>query len=429
MRIRRAIGTSLAVLGLAAGGRGEELPALPEKSLANYYHAALPESVEEHALSRFLFGGTPKLELRLAYERADLDDATNLQAANELSLRTRLSYRSGTLADSSFFLQLHHVWNPVDDFATPGGDGDLGHDTIADPDGTRLHQAYVDFGMIPATRVRVGVQEINLGDQRLIGAVDWRQNGQSFGGVRVTNTAVPRLTLDGAYVTEVYDILLHIDPDIADLILLHAEYAFDAALNAAAFVYLLDADADARDSATYGMRLHGRTRPVVYDATVALQTDYADGDHSASLLQGFVGSASLPVNVGVGYVRLSGGGGEDNFDTLFGTAHKFNGWADLFLASNGGGLSGGLEEVYVQATTQVWATDLIVRYHRFATTDTMANGFAGDYGDELDVEAVRKLYRNLTGRIGVAHYREGDDKALNPTADKQVFWVRLEYSF
>ena len=50
-----------------------------------------------------------------------------------------------------------------------------------------LHQGFIqaDFGEDGWLGTRVGRQEVNLGGQRLVGAVGWTQQGRSFDGVRV----------------------------------------------------------------------------------------------------------------------------------------------------------------------------------------------------------------------------------------------------
>ena len=60
-------------------------------------------------LTQALKSGTPSLELRLSYEYSDLDDPADHDAANALTLRTRLGYRSGDFMTTNAFLQFHDM--------------------------------------------------------------------------------------------------------------------------------------------------------------------------------------------------------------------------------------------------------------------------------------------------------------------------------
>ncbi|MCD6389114.1 MAG: hypothetical protein DRP37_01710 [Thermodesulfobacteriota bacterium] len=112
-----------------------------------------------------------------------------------------------------------------------------------DPNGSRVHQAYLDFTGIPDTTVRPGRQEIILDDARLIGNVNWRQNGQSFDAVSITNESVPDVTLFGSYINQVNTITLD-DLDLDSLILLNSRYTGIKDQSITAFCYLLDTEDD-----------------------------------------------------------------------------------------------------------------------------------------------------------------------------------------
>ncbi len=378
--------------------------------------------------------GQASIQLRLGFEYSSTDDA--LAPARGLNLRLRLGYRTAEYRDTSAFIQFHGLANLVEDFRFPGG-GEAGRDVIGDPDGERVHQAYVDYTGVPDTRLRLGRQEIVLDDARLIGNVNWRQNGQSFDAVSFSNQSIPGLTLYGALIGQVNTIFLtHVDLD--HLILLNARYAIDDQNNLTAFSYLLDTEIStptAQDSATYGVRANGQLADIVrYDIAYAYQGDYQDGKrHNGDMINAFVGLNLEAVGFGIGYNRISGQDGKDlPFSTLYSTAHKFNGWADQFLATNAGTLAGGLEDVYVQVGTSILDAKVLLRYHMFDTTENSAGGtrFDKNYGDEIDLDITRGITENLTGQIRLAYYNETDGKnTSNPTTDEEVAWLRLLYKY
>jgi len=205
----------------------------------------------------------------------------------------------------------------------------------------------------------------------------------------------------------------------------------------AAFCYLLDTEVDtddARDSATYGLRANGKLAMIKYDLTYAHQSDYEDGeDHDGDMFNLFLGSSLIGIDFGAGYSYISGQDGDDRaFDTLFSTAHKFNGWADQFLATNGGGLANGLEDYYVQASTKCkfLGVKFVAVYHYFDSTEDV-NGFDDSYGDEIDLLMVKKFNDNLSGLLKYGYYNEENHSAAftKTHGDEEIFWARLTYKF
>ncbi len=352
--------------------------------------------------------------------------------------------------DSNAYIQLQNVTNLMEQYSFVEGThlkagGDKANDSIADPDGSRVQQAYIDVKALPDHLFRIGRQEIILDDARLIGNINWRQNGQSFDALSVTNTSFQDLKLFASYINQVNTIYLgHMDLD--KLILLHADYSGIKAADISAFCYLLDDDDNprtkaekraSRDSATYGLRVKGDL-PVTqelmlkYALDYAHQSDFEDGDdHRADMFNTFIGAKVSMFDLGAGYSYLSGQDGHHRpFDTLFSTTHKFNGWADQFVSTNGGGLRDGLQDAYVQVGTDYMGVKLTAVYHYFDTSEN--EYFDGNYGDEIDLLANRKITDNLSGLLSFAYYSQDDEKAngyLNPTRDEQVFWARLHYVF
>ncbi len=54
---------------------------------------------------------------------------------------------------------------------------------VADPENIELNRAQISY-LVDGTGVTVGRQRINLGNQRFVGSVGWRQNEQTFDAVR-----------------------------------------------------------------------------------------------------------------------------------------------------------------------------------------------------------------------------------------------------
>jgi len=369
---------------------------------------------------------------QLSYEYSDFDDAEGLKPAKGLTLRSRIAFKTAEYNGFSFYIQGHNVSYAIDDFRYPGG-GNPEYDVIADPDGSRIHQMYFDLKMFSNSKLRVGRQEILLDDVRLIGNVGWRQNGQSFDAVTFTNTTNKnKLTL--SYINQVNTIFLT-SVDLDSLILINNTYKTGKDSFVTAFAYLLDTESTeptSRDCGTYGLRVVDRLFDMKLDVTYAIQEDYADGEgHGGDmwnvlLTDKFIGGTTF----GLGLNRISGQNNNDRpFDTLYSTAHKYNGWADQFLATNGGTLVNGLLDIYAQIKGKAMGGSWTLVYHDFDTTET-GQGFEEKYGTEFDGVFVKKINKNLKYLLKFAKYNaKSYADAINPTHDETVYWGRIIYTF
>jgi len=377
-----------------------------------------------------LTGGSADVGVLTSFEYKNRDDSTS--PGKQLSIRTRIGYETGVFHGVKLYAQFHNLTNAWEEFRHAEG-GETDRDLIADPDGNRLYKAYADYVALPETRVRLGRQEIILDDARLLGNIGWRLNGQSFDALTLTNKSFKDLTLFAGYVNQVNGIdLSHTDLD--HFYLVNARYAGIKDHSIALYTYLLDTESTAdtaRDSATYGIRLEGKPGLLHYYVDYTLQRDFADGEnHDADMLNAFLGAQVSPFDVGLGYSYISGQDGDDRpFDTLFSTAHKFNGLADVFLATNRGGLTGGLQDYYAQASAKALGCKLTLVYHYFDTADDAA--FDGVYGDEIDVVLARPIGEHLSVLLKYANFMqdEAESNGANPVVDTEIFTARVEYKF
>lgn len=363
-------------------------------------------------IKQALVGGTPSLEILAGYEYSDLDN-NGANAAHAVLTRTRLNYQTGAYKGFDAFVQAQYV-GPINDHFSPEGQG---YDTVADPESFRFHQAYLAYTGYDS-QARVGAQEINLDNDRFIGNVAWRLNAQSFNAASVANHSISNLTLFYAYADSINRTDGEMDHD-RQYHLLNAEYQMCENNKASAFAYLQRNDGAGLDKLdTYGLRTWGKNDIVSHDIMVALQRDAYYGS--------VFGELDLdPVDVGGGVEYISGGNElNERFQTLDGTAHKFNGWADQFLGT-GGGLNGGLVDFYGQVSaTACEKLKLTGVYHIFNTADETTTGFSGIYGHEIDLMAKYPVCKNFDVLTAIAYYDKVDNDAGNFTNDETVFWLR-----
>jgi hypothetical protein len=103
------------------------------------------------------------------------------------------------------------------------------------------------------------------------------------------------------------------------------------------------------------------------------------------------------------------------FRTPLATLHKFQGWADMFLATP----NAGIEDSYAGASVVFAGITAAVVWHDFQAEDG-----GKSYGDELDVSLTRKFGQYLTGMLKYADYKEDGF-----SVDTRKIWVQLQLDF
>jgi len=376
-------------------------------------------------LKRALVDGTLSAELLLGYEYSDLDDAAGNNAAHALLTRTRLNYLTGNFKGFDAFVQAQYV-GPINDHYAPES---TGYDTVADPENFRFHQAYLAYTGYDS-KAKIGSQEIILDNARFIGNVGWRLNAQSFNAGSIKNESIENLKLYYAYADSINDIFGNMNHN-RQYHMINGEYKLGESNQLSGYAYLQRNDGlgaiDKLD--TYGLRAWGKNEKLSHDAMVAFQRDAYYGS--------VFGEIDIDVlDVGAGVEYISGGNDlNERFQTLNGTAHKFNGWADQFLGT-GGGLNAGLVDFYGQVSAvAIEKLKLQGVFHYFTTADEtnpgggMVGGFKGAYGHEIDLLAKYPVCKNFSVLAKVAYYVKGDNHTDNTTNDETVFWLRGTLTF
>jgi hypothetical protein len=387
---------------------------------------------EGNEFKQALVNGTPTAEILMGYEYSDFDD-NGTDAADAFLTRFRLSYLTDDYRGFSAFAQLQYVW-PLNDHYRPRN---ADYDIVADPEKARWQQLYLAYKGYD-TVARVGSQEIILDNARFIGNVGWRLNAQSFNAGSFKNNSISNLTLYYAYSDSINQTDGTFNDD-REYHLLNAEYKLSDNNKVSSFAYLQEND-DTSDIDTFGVRAWGKNDNISHDLMIAFQRDAYYGSA--------FGEVNLDgINIGGGVEYISGGNDHDErFQTLNGTAHKFNGWADQFLGTGGGatgvGLNGGLVDGYIQVSGKAYENlTLKAVYHYFYTADETNpdaspatgvggdGGFKGEYGQEIDLLAKYPVCSNFNVLAKFAYYVKGDNDTDNFTEDETVFWLRGTLTF
>ncbi|QGN55274.1 alginate export family protein [Novosphingobium sp. Gsoil 351] len=378
----------------------------------------------------------PLIDARLRYEHVDQDGITKRADAATARVRAGVEAKSGAfsvLVEGQGTLAIGEDY--FDGLHLPAI-----RPLVADPENIALYRAQVQYKSKPLT-LTAGRQRIALDDERFVGAVGFRQNGQTFDAIRAEVTAIPKLKLDATYAWS-QRTLWGVDGTGARQQAVSGDFVFGNVGYASpigtvsAFAYLVDEDEAAvngfrMSSQTYGARLAG-TKPageakLAYQLSYAHQIDYHHNPNSYGA-DYYLADAAIEAKgfkLGGGYEVLGAGAGSiagaalTSFQTPLATGFKFQGWADKFLTTP----PDGVRDLYgsvgygVKKLGPLAAVTLQAAYHRFESDRLVRH-----YGNELDLLASAKL-RKTTLSVRYADYN-----ADRFATDTSKFWLQADWT-
>lgn len=385
---------------------------------------------ESDSLADAVKSGKAGLSVRARYEGVDKDNA--LDDANALTARLRLNYKTGSFNGWSAFAEYDHVFHLIRDFNAGGGTtptkGD--YQVVADPKGSDLNQAYLDYKGSDEWGLRLGRQKILLDNHRYVGHVGWRQNEQTYDAALFTTSALERTTLAYAYVGQVRRIFgqsasVPFSKMNVDAHLLNAKVKLSDSWSVTPYVYYIDnKDAAATSTSTLGARLTGGVEAgegkVSLVAEFATQSDAGNNPVSYDADYYHLGATwAMENGLSLGLAQESLGTDSSNlqsFRTPLATLHAFQGWADMFLSTP----AAGIDDLYFTARFKLGKWGLTGVYHDFS-----AETGSGDFGTEFDVSVGRKLTDNYSLLFKGAFF--SSDDVTYPDTNK--FWIMLTAAY
>ncbi len=338
-----------------------------------------------------------------------------------------------------------------------------------------MHEAYMllsnPFGMDNVI-VKLGRQEVNLGNQRLVGAVGWSQSGRSLDGILV-GYAAGDYGLAAFFYGKLNDAVSRFDAwafagdDSSDIDLYVATWQGNFKPFGIGGTYeLTDIFVNAAGDMNINT-IYGRVTPVfstdMAKIKVNLEAAAQSGDSADGAdFQGYffsVGAGATFADVSwkpsvfVGYDYYSGdddaGDGDiDAFWSVLPTAHKWLGHADLvwvtpapsgarfylfngvFPSDSGSDVFPGITDLYLKLGVKPMAkvaAHLDIHYFQAAED-------VGDYGDdvgwETDLAVSYKYSKNLCLTVGWDHF-DPDDAYVGDGSDDpdDHIWVQADLKF
>lgn len=370
-------------------------------------------STEAQSIADAITNAQTNLSLRYRYEYVDADDGS--REAKASTLKTRLTFKTQSYHNTSATLEMDNNSVVVEDAYNDGTGGEEA--VVKDPTYTEINQAYLDYSAPENTLIRYGRQRVLLDNQRFVGGVGWRQNEQTYDALAIVNSSLPDTTLLFANVYNVNTITGgNIDGN--DHQLYNINNKSIEGLSLSAYFYDLKEISD-----TYGLRADGKLAinddmTVIYTAEFAEQSTDNAADYETSYMNLEGGLSLANITAKLGYELLGSDDGAAGFSTPLGTNHKFNGWADKFLATP----TKGLEDKYLTLSSKVLGPKISLTYHQFDSDEGSV-----DFGREIDVAVTQKFTENYSGMLKLADFSQGDTEGGK--VDTTKVWLQFVAKF
>lgn len=380
----------------------------------------------EGTVADSLLSGVWSAQARYRLESVDDDGPRRSAAAS--TLRTHIGFETNPELALGAFLQIEDVRAVgAEKFdSTTNGNGQ--YSVIPDADATELNQAYLSLRG-GSSNARAGRQALAFGNARFIGDVDFRQNQQTYDALLLQHSADNGSRLTYAYSWQVHRVFGE-DHALGELDmrshLLNYSLRRLGGDRVAAYAYLLEFEPATLPSAfastqTYGASYDGTidigTHKVIYRAEYARQSGYADAPSMDSWYANAEFGWRLPNQwLGTVGVEVLSGDGAHAFQTPLATAHKFNGFADLFVAATP---VEGLEDRYARLAAPWFGVRFAVAWHHFRAQRGQLQ-----YGEELDAQVSWQATSHVLLGMKYADY-----KARQFAVDTRKAWLWVEVGF
>ncbi|WP_306523753.1 alginate export family protein [Rheinheimera sp.] len=363
---------------------------------------------------------TVSAQFRYRLENVDEDKA--LQNATASTLRSRLTLNTGSWFNSKALLEIDNVSSIGGERYNSTVNGNGRYSVVADPTGTDINQAALIISPNPDAQFTLGRQRINLNNQRFIGSVGWRQNEQTFDGLRYQQKLAANWQLDLASLHNANRVFgpkgsaadLHGRFNLATL-----NWQLLTTQQLSAFVYDLDFDTlQARDSSTQGLDYSGNLAALPklkWQLALASQTDAhqapVDFNHHYHRVDF---SYNFGLFTGKVWQERMAGDGQTAFQTPFATLHAFDGFADLFLTTP----NSGVRDNALEISLPVKSTKLALSYHQY---DSDAG--SQQLGSEVNATLAWDPTPQLNLLVKLAQYN-----ADSHAADTNKVWLMASYN-
>lgn len=377
--------------------------------------------------------------LRTRWETAKFAE----EKAHALTVKARVNIEERLTDQFAAIIQVDHVAT-LNDAKHSDGVLQTSKPTIADPQGTEINQANLEYEW-NETHFTFGRQHIAYSDERLIGGVEFRQNDQTYDALQIEHLILSGSKVSVAYIHNVNRIF----GDSADKNLDKDDIRFNTLNGVRPKALLGDHHIDGWllhshlkewdyfELDAYGYSVHnyhvrsfsnrtlgieGRYKRKIGKVKIASAAELAYQKQPSQNSE-WIGYRKLSASIEM-YGLSLGGRHElltenkgNAFITPLATLHRFQGWADQFLVTPNIGLED--NSVNIKWRARPWTID--ARYHWFSS-DT--GNF--EFGEELNVDLIFQPKRKHQVKLRYADFNHDPEQTLKPIDVRKVF---LMYSY
>lgn len=320
--------------------------------------------------------------------------------------RSRVNFNyNDTKLKIKFSLQNVHTW------------GDAATTTVTSKNGFAAFEAWAEYSFTDQWSTKLGRQAISYDNQRIIGGLDWANQGRSFDaalikykgknsqldlGFALNADSEQKVAPPTPYATDIFKDMqyawYHTSINKLGVSLL--------ALNIGKEYLKTPIEVGTSYSQTLGTYAKYEGKSIILDFSFYGQTGKI-GTNTVSAWEtavnlGYVFSPKLKVTVGYEFLSGKDQGSSStvvkSFTPLFGTNHAFNGFMDYFYVGNHAN-SVGLNDISLKLDFPIKKVNLSLAPHFFsAPNKIISGGLEKDsyLGTEIDLTAAYKLHKDVT---------------------------------
>ncbi len=280
---------------------------------------------------------------------------------------------------------------------------------------TSIHQAWAEVDFSKTLALKIGRQELNYDEQRILGGVGWIQQGRShdIAVFKYTGKVNAHIGIAHHENTNRKDNLYDGPDAYKDLQYLWINRKTEKLNFSVLFLnngkpVIVDDEQKSEYSQTFGTHLDIPVQKLNLSGNLYFQSG-KDGAGKSLSAYNFLAEAnyksSAKTNWLIGYEILSGTDYDEketnkSFAPLYGTNHKFNGFMDYFYVGNH--LNNvGLSDGYVKFATSKNKTAFNGDVHFFASAAQISEDAANYLGTELDLTVTQTI--NAFTKISVGY--------------------------
>ncbi|PKH89218.1 alginate export family protein [Colwellia sp. Bg11-28] len=365
-------------------------------------------------------------------------------SAEALTVKLRLDASKKLTNSLSLFLQLDYVQAYLND---QHSDGVVFIDkpVIADPAGIDVNQAFVNYSFDDYF-FTLGRQSIKHGNERFVGDVGFRQNDQTYDGLRITKLLLSGVSFDYAYISQVNRIFGR-DADSSlstsdirfiplkgkrpvgqlgkhdvNAHLLNLEFKEWQYADLSAYAYVVDNyDAVLFSNRTFGFSSNFRHKIGAIKWIGSIESAWQKKQKSTTrdwinYWQWELGAKVQSWQLSIRQEQL-GQKDDEAFITPLATLHKFQGWTDQFLTTP----KEGLMDASVRLLWKKRPFTLDLRLHQY---DSVKNNI--DVGSEFNADLIYQYNRKHELKLRFAYFDPSNAQTLKTQRIKKLF---LMYSY